>query len=137
VIPRRLRWKLCEDRIGQALRHLYGTLTRLRMEHPALRSAQMYPEVWEEWQTQFSPTGVGVDVARQAAIYHRWATLPNGDVENVVVALNFSDAEQWLSAPFPLDGAWTDLLAQQTFHVTGNRRDLPVPSNWGRILVRD
>ena len=137
VIPRPLRWKLSEDRIGAALRHLYGTLGRLRLEHPALRSAQMYPEVWEEWQTQFSSVGVGVDVARQAAVYHRWATLPGGEVENVVVALNFSDAEQWLSVPFPLDGGWTDLLGQETFDVTGNRRELPVPSNWGRILRRD
>jgi hypothetical protein len=35
---------------------------------------------------------------------------------------------------FPLDGTWTDLLADQTFEVPGNRRDLPVPSHWGRIL---
>src|SRR3954452_23878435 len=82
----------------------YRTLARLRLEHPALRSAHMYPAEWDERQTQFSPTGVGVDVARQVAIYHRRATLPGGDVENVVVALNFSDNEQWLSVPFPLTG---------------------------------
>jgi pullulanase len=137
VIPRPLRWKLCDDRIGQALRHLYGTLAHLRLEHPALRSEHIYPAVFEEWQTQFTPTGVGVDVAQQAAIYHRWATLPGGDVENIVVALNFSDAQQWLSVPFPLDGTWTDLLGQQTFDVTDHRRDIAIPSNWGRILQRD
>jgi 1,4-alpha-glucan branching enzyme len=137
VIARPLRWKLCDDRIGQALRHLYGRLARLRLEHPALRSAEMYPAVWEEWQTRFSPTGVGMDVDRQLAVYHRWATLPGGEVENVVVVLNFSDAEQTVSVPFPLDGAWTDLLGQQGIDVVGNRLDLPVPSNWGRILRRD
>jgi len=136
VIPRPLRWKLSDDRIGRALRHLYGELARLRLAHPALRSAHMYPDVWEEWQTEFSPAGVGVDVARQAAVYHRWAMLADGEVENIVVALNFSGAEQWLAVPFPLDGTWTDLLARQDFEVTGHRRDLPVASNWGRILLR-
>jgi pullulanase len=137
VIPRPLRWKLADDRIGQALRHLYGTLARLRRGHPALRSAEMYPHQWDEWQTEFDPVGVGVDVMRQVAIYHRWAVLPGGAVQNFVVALNFSDAEQWLSVPFPLDGPWTDLLNQETYDVAGNRRDLAVSSNWGRILRKD
>jgi 1,4-alpha-glucan branching enzyme len=136
VIARPLRWKLSEDRIGHALRNLYGTLARLRLEHPALRSPHMYPDAWEEWQTQLSPTGVGVDLARQIAIYHRWAPLPTGEVENIVVTLNFSNAEQWLDIPFPLDGPWTDLLTHQAFRVTGNRRTLPTPSHWGRILRR-
>jgi pullulanase len=137
VIPRPLRWKLADDPIGAALRHLYGTLARMRRDHPGLRSAHMYPDVWDEWQTQFDPTGVGVDVARQAAIYHRWAELDGGGVENFVIALNFAGADQWLSVPFPLDGSWTDLLNDQAFDVTGNRRELMVASNWGRVLRKD
>jgi hypothetical protein len=58
-------------------------------------------------------------------------------MENFVVALNFSDAQQWLSVPFPLDGPWTDLLNQETYEVAGNRRELAVSSNWGRILRKD
>ena len=135
MIPRPLRWKLCEDRIGEALRNLYGTLGRLRLEHPALRSAQMYPEVWEEWQTQFSPIGVGVDVARQAAIYHRWATLPGGDGGERRRRAQLLRRRAVAERPLPArrrDGPTSS--GQQTFDVTGNRRDLPVPSNWGRIL---
>jgi pullulanase len=135
VLSRPLRWKQTGDAIGQALLHLYGTLARLRREHPALRSADMYPRYWEEWQTQFSPTGVGVDVERQIAIYHRWATLPSGAVENAVVVLNFADDEREVDVPFPLDGRWTDVLGGQAFDVTGNRRNLPVPPHWGRIVI--
>jgi hypothetical protein len=137
VIARPLRWKLADDPIGTTLRRLYGTLARMRRDHAGLRSAQMYPAVWDEWQTQFNPVGVGVDVDRQAVIYHRWAELGGGAVENFVVALNFSDADQWLSVPFPLDGTWTDLLNQQVLEVAGNRRELIVASNWGRVLRRD
>jgi pullulanase len=136
ILARPLRWKQCTDEIGKSLLHLYGTLARLRLEHPALRSAEMYPAVWEEWQTQFSPTGVGVDVERQVAIYHRWATLPSGGVENAVVVLNFADDEREVDVPFPLDGGWTDVLGGRAFGVTGNRLRLPVPSHYGRILLR-
>jgi pullulanase len=137
VIARPLRWKLADDPVGTALRHLYGTLARMRRDHAGLRSAQIYPAVWEDWQTQFNPVGVGVDVARQAVIYHRWAELESRAVENFVVALNFSDVDQWLSVPFPLDGTWTDLLNEQTIEVAGNRRELLVASNWGRVIRRD
>ena len=92
-----LRLTLADSRLEASVERLYGELARIRLAHPALRSAQMYPAEWAEWQTQFSPVGVGVDVARQAAIYHRWATLPDGEVENIVVVLNFADAEQWLT----------------------------------------
>jgi hypothetical protein len=58
VIPRPLRWKLSEDRIGAALRNLYGTLARLRLAHPALRSAQMYPEVWPDFRRSQAHEGL-------------------------------------------------------------------------------
>jgi 1,4-alpha-glucan branching enzyme len=137
VIARPLRWKLADDRVGQALRHVYRTLARLRRDHPGLRSPHMYPPVWDEWQTQLNPVGVGVDVARQVAVYHRWAMLPGGGAENFVIALNFSDETRRLNLPFPLDGAWTDLLNQEAVAVAGNRLELPVAPNWGRILRKD
>ena len=137
VLARPLRWKQTTDSIGRALLHLYGTLAHLRLEHPALRSAEMYPRYWEEWQTRFDPTGVGIDVEQQLAVYHRWAELPGGGVENAVVVLNLSDTERWLDVPFPLDGPWTDLLGGEVFDVTGHVRRLPVPSHYGRVLLRD
>src|SRR5690242_161121 len=93
VTGRPLQWKLHNDSIGQALMSLHGTLARMRRDHPGLRSGPMYPGVWEEWQTQFSTSGVGVDVANQVVIYHRWAVLDGGTVENFVIVINFSDTD--------------------------------------------
>lgn len=143
VTGRPLRWKQRQDPIGRTMLALHTRLAHLRRDHPALRSPQMYPEVWEEWQTEFNPVGVGFGVARQVAVYHRWAHLSDGRVENVVVVLNFSDAEQSVSVPFPVDGQWVDLLAgfdggggSWSVGVRGFRADVPVGSHWGRILWR-
>jgi hypothetical protein len=43
----------------------------------------------------------GLDLDRQLAIYHRWAHLPDGAVENFVVVPNFSDEEHQVEVPFP------------------------------------
>ena len=143
VISRPLRWKLCTDPIGQTLTALHRTLGLARQEHPALRSELMYPDEWEEWQTRFNPVGVGVDVARQLAIYHRWAPQSDGSVENIVVVLNFSDTSQTVSTPFPSHGQWTDLLAgfdgngpPWSTTVSGDSATVPLDSHWGRILWR-
>jgi pullulanase/glycogen debranching enzyme len=143
VTGRPLQWKLRDDQIGQALVALHGTLVRMRRDHPGLRSGLMYPDVWEEWQTQPNPVGVGVDVASQIVIYHRWAVLENGSVENFVVVINFSGTDTVPSVPFPADGEWVDLLAgfdgsgrSWSATVLGLRASIPVGSHWGRILWR-
>jgi pullulanase len=141
VTGRPLRWKLRSDPIGRRLTALYGTLARLRSEHPALRSAHMYPSEWPDWQTQPNPVGVGVDVERQVVVYHRWAGV-GADVENVVVVLNFSDSERVVDVPFPVGGRWDDLLAgfdgggPWAVDVAGPRAGVPVGSHWGRVLHR-
>lgn len=137
VSPRPLRWKLASDPIGRALLRLHGTMARMRRDHLALRSAHMYPDAWEEWQTGFNPVGVGVDVERQLAIYHRWAELADGTVENFAIVLNFSQTDQPVSVPVPLGGRWTDLLNDERFDVAGNSLWVGVGSNWGRVLRRD
>jgi len=141
VTGRPLRWKLRGDRIGQALTALHGRLAELRRDLPALRSPSMYPYQWETWQTRFNPVGVGVDVERQLVIYHRWASVPGG-VENVVVVLNFSDTQQVVDVPFPVQGRWTDRLAgfaggtDWAVDVGGPTAPVPVGSHFGRILHR-
>lgn len=141
VLPRALQWKLSEDTIGSRLLALYGALATMRLDHPALRSANIYPSPWDEWQTTFNPSGVGIDVARQLAIYHRWAALGNGTFETIVVVLNFSDIDQLVNVPFPIDGQWTDLLAgfvgSWSATVGGGRLDVTVGSHWGRVLRKD
>ena len=141
VTGRPLRWKLRGDPIGTTLTALYGGLARLRRDLPALRSPQMYPAEWAPGQTRFDPVGVGVDVDRQLVIYHRWATQPGG-VDNVVVVLNFSDAQQVVEVPFPVQGRWTDRLAgfaggpDWSVDVTGSDRAVPVGSHFGRVFHR-
>jgi len=101
----------------------------------------MRPDHWDDWQTQFNPVGVGID--RQLIIYHRWATLDTGAVENFVIVLNFSDTPQTVTAPFPLTGQWADQLAgfdghggAWTVDVTGPTADIPIGSHWGRVLYQ-
>jgi 1,4-alpha-glucan branching enzyme len=143
VASRPLRWQFATDPIGRSLSALHAALGRLRHQHPALRSELMYPPDWATWQSQFNPVGVGVDVGRQLAIFHRWAPLADGGVENVVVVLNFADDEQTVTVPFPAPGLWSDLLAgydgsgqQWTLTLTGYTGDVPVGSHWGRLLWR-
>jgi glycosidase len=139
VTGRPLRWKLRRDRIGTTLTALIGRLTQLRRDHPALRSELMYPSEWATWQTEFNLVGVGVDVGRQLAIYHRWAPVPGG-IENIVVVLNFSDTDTFVEVNFPLHGRWTDLLSGFTggpgssVDVAASPVPVPVGSHWGRVF---
>lgn len=143
VTGRPLHWKQRHDAVGRTMAALHTRLAHLRHDHPALSSAQMYPDVWEEWQTEFNPAGVGLDIARQVAIYHRWAELSEDQIENVVVILNFSHVAQTVAVPFPSDGEWVDLLAGfdgggDTWSVVVRqfRADVAVGSSWGRVLWR-
>lgn len=141
VSARPLHWKQRTDRIGAPTLALHTRLARLREQHPAMRSALMYPHEWQPWQTRFNPVGVGVDVERQLVIHHRWAPVAGG-VENLVVVLNFSEADQQVEVPFPTSGRWDDLLAGfdggpgYSVGVAGPRAMVDVGSHWGRILHR-
>ncbi|GAA2109289.1 alpha-amylase family glycosyl hydrolase [Microlunatus panaciterrae] len=143
VSSRPLRWRRRYDPIGRSLTALHRRMATLRRDHPALRSAQMFPAVWEEWQTRFDPVGVGVDEERQLVIYHRWAALVGGRTENVVVVLNFGDDDQSVDVPVPTPGVWTDLLAgafdpreSWSVDVMDDRARVPVGSHWARVLYR-
>ncbi len=142
IRPRPLAWKLADDPIGRTLLSLYRLMAQMRRRHAGLRSARMYPEVWEEWQTQFNPVGVGIDVEKQVVIYHRWEEFEDGSVENFVIVLNFSDNDQRVSVPFPQDGNWTDLLSglantPASALVEHNRLEVSVNSNWGHVFKKD
>jgi hypothetical protein len=103
-----------------------------------LRSDQIYPAAWPEWQDQLNPQGYGVDVGRQLAIFHRWGAAPGGGLERFIVVLNFSGQDQWVDIPFPCDGSWTDVLAAppQTAQVSGCwLRGWRVPCNYGCVFL--
>jgi len=141
VLPRPLRWKCASDDVGANLLKLYRRLSQIRHDYPGLRARGMYPELWETWQTQMNPFGVGLDTDRQVAIYHRWGEGPRGETQTFVVVLNFSDREQWASVPFPSDGRWTDLLSDYEGswrpEVSGGRLEFSVGPHWGHVFFKD
>ena len=55
---------------------LYSTLATLRRDHPAFRAPSSTPRSGRRGGPQFNLDGVGIDVERQLAIYHRWAAFP-------------------------------------------------------------
>jgi hypothetical protein len=138
VQPRPLHWSYAIDKYGKALRDAYTKLIHLRHQYSVLRADGMYPDQWEEWQTQFNPEGVGVDTQRQLVVYRRYEVDANGVLKHAVIALNFSDANQWLDLTFPEDGVWVNLLAdpQWTAKVQNRRYGLEVPSHWGHIFYK-
>src|SRR5262249_5496212 len=72
VQPRPLRWPESGDATGRWLRGLIAGLARIRQEHRSLRSANFYPDYWDESWAGFNAAGFGADTGRQVIIYHRW-----------------------------------------------------------------
>lgn len=141
VTNRPLRWKIADDPVGRTTTALHRRLAQLRAAHSGLRSEHMDPAAWEEWQTQVNPAGIGIDVARKIAIYRRWASLDDDTIDDFVIVLNFSDAQQAINVPFPTPGLWDDVLAgfdgrsgPWSITVSGMTQDVVVGSHWGRVL---
>jgi len=89
----------------------------------------------DENRAYFGSSGTAT-TPRRSLILHRWGPDSAGQVERFIVALNFSPYDQTVTTPFSVDGAWHELLANQTVDVSNNA--LPgvlVTSNWGRIYV--
>lgn len=142
VLSRPLRWKQLTDPIGRTLHALHRRLVTLRRDHPALRSPHMWPAQCDPGQRGFNAVGAGVDLDRQLAVYHRWAQLQSGDIENFVVVLNFSARAHTLEVPFPRSGRWVDVLAgfdgsgvTWDLVVTGPSASVTVDSHFGRVLL--
>jgi pullulanase len=141
VRPRPMRWKLRTDSIGTALLPIYARLIKLRRQYRGLRSRNIYPLGWAEWQTQFDRDGFGVDVARQIVIYHRWGLSEGGARQRFYIVLNFSSVAQRVTVPFGDNGIWHDLLNDQPgadqVQVSNYRLDFTAESNWGHIFFRE
>lgn len=142
VTPRPLRWRYSNDSIGKSLLKLYRRMAEIRSSYSVLRTGGFDPHYWEEWQTQLNPTGLGIDVAKQIAIYRRTGRDESGKSHNFVVVLNFSNSNQQVVVPFPEDGLWTDLLSGyiggerwQPF-IENRRLAFEVGSNWGHVFFK-
>lgn len=141
VRPRPLRWRLADDPIGVRLRAVYARLLALRQQYPALRSRNIYPRAWEEWQTQLDRDGFGVDTARQVVVFHRWGYSDAGALQRFYIGLNFSSDPQRVAMPFGENGTWYDLLNDQpglgTVRVDNYRLDVVLEPNWGHVFFRE
>jgi hypothetical protein len=140
IISRPLRWKMQNDNIGKSLLCLYKRLVFNRSNYEGLRSSSCYPKYWELWKEEFNPEGYGIDISRQIAIYHRYGTTTDGNLQRFMIVLNFSDSEEDICVPFPENGLWTDLLSNYTGNwkvsVSNYRLCFKIGSNWGHIFFK-
>lgn len=135
IIPRPLDWSFVEHDTGASLHKIYRTLMRIREEHPALRSPNFAPSIWDEGQTQFNRQGLGFDQERALVVYRRWND--DDDVsEQFFVALNFSDAAQEVDFEVPHSGPWRDLLSDKTVTPVEGRIKTEIGASWGAIFYR-
>jgi hypothetical protein len=115
-------------------------MAEIRKDYPALRRGSFDPDYWEEWQTQFNPAGYGLDIKRQLAIYRRSGRDENGKVQYFVIVLNFSDSSQQVTASFPENGLWTDLLSEYKGswqpQIENNSLTFDVGPNWGHVFYK-
>jgi pullulanase/glycogen debranching enzyme len=141
VRPRPLAWKLTSDVVGATVLRLYTRLAAIRQQYPGLRSTNFYPDHWDSSQTTLNGAGFGVDTTRQVMLFHRWGQNATGKMQRFYIVLNFSSQPQAVSVPLPINGPWTDLLANfdgsWTAIVSNYHIDLQVGSNWGHIFFRE
>lgn len=140
VLSRPLRWKLQTDKIGEALIKLYTRMGEIRNKYMGLHSPNFSPQPWDEWQTTFNSEGYGIDTSKKLVIYRRWGNDENGNEQQFVIVLNFSDNDQFVHVPFPQNGEWTDLLSEFSgswkINVGFNSYDFIVGSNWGHVFFK-
>ncbi|WP_075354190.1 alpha-amylase family glycosyl hydrolase [Desulfovibrio sp. DV] len=135
VQPRPLRWNFSQDAIGRSMLWVFSKLIAVRKCYAGLRSNNIYPCQWEQWQTRFNPQGYGVDTEKGLVIFHRWGVGEDERLQRFIIVLNFSDNQQFIDVPFPENGTWLDVLNDnQQVHVSGYRAtNVPVASLWGHV----
>jgi len=137
VVPRTVNWQYSTDSAGQSLLNLYKRLISIWKNYPALRSSNFAPWPYDENQTRFNQDGYGVDTNRDIVIFQRWGRAQDGQNEQLVIVINFSNADQGVDIPFPVNGSWEDLLNGGTALVQQNRLyNQRINSNGGRIYYR-
>jgi pullulanase len=110
VMPRPVQWQIADDDPGRRLRRLYTQLIAIRLQHPALRTLNFYPDPYDERLADFDDDGFGVSEQRGLAVFHRWGPDGEGRIEKFIIVLNFSAYDQQLDVPFSDNGTWHELL---------------------------
>lgn len=132
VQPRPLRWNSHGvDFEGRRLYAVYKKLIQIRKDHPSLRSPNFFPFPVNH------PDGYGSFPEKDVVVFHRFGSATDGQFERFIIVINYSDFDQFVDIPFPVNGRWDDLLDQQSF-VVDNFRLLSqrIASNWGRIYYK-
>ena len=138
VQARPLLWAEQADSFGATLQDRYRFLLSLRQQNAGLRTANFYPDYYDQQWTSFSPQGYGINESLQIVIYHRWGNDAAGNLERFMVVLNFGDNTQYVDIPFSSNGNWTDLLNGNAVVGVSNYwlYRYPVPSNWGCLFFQ-
>lgn len=126
---RDVHWEYFYDDLGAPLIRLYRILGRLRHTYPALRGQQSY------YDNVHSRPSDGV------IIYHRRSSEPGAAA---LVALNFSDNQQTVWAPFPETGTYREEIdadkrpnpLEVTVDAAARLISVDVPSNYGVVFVK-
>lgn len=135
VIPRPLKWSAHEpgsgDFVGQRLYDIYAKLIAIRKAHSALSGPGFFPSFGNH------PDGYGIFEEKSLVIYHRYGFGVEGRFERFIIAINYSDYDQYADIPFSTNGTWYDLLNEETVQVSNYRLyQQRIPSNWGRIYFQ-
>ncbi len=130
VLARRpLHWEYFYDQAGKGLIRLYRIMGRLRREHRALRSRTSW------YYHDISRPGEGLIIYRREA-----EATDTQAAEKALVFLNFSDHSRGVDFPFPDAGVWREVIDEnESFSIAspGQVATVVVPSNYGRVLVKD
>ena len=114
--PNPLHWEILDSEQGRLLYTHYKALCRLRRAHTALRSenfafAASYPE-------------------HKSVVIHRWY----GEMDQLVMAVNFSSSAREFNVPFRRTGKWTDYFSREQLAVKDNP-DLKLEPYSARIFI--
>jgi len=126
---RDVNWEYFYDDFGAPLVRLYRILGTLRHTCPALRSRESF------YYNAQSRTGDGV------VAYRRQSTAAQ---QIAMVFLNFSDAHQSISVPFPEPGSYREMIDDDVratpFEIAVNSANqiitVDVPANYGYLFIK-
>lgn len=128
MLLRPVRWDYFYDPVGKAMIALFRKLLALRRDHEEFRNGVHY---FHNHHDHYQSKGV--------LVFHRQL----GSVFSLV-ALNFTDQEQWVPFTFSVSGHFVELLHGEEdagLHIgqvrAGETRWLQVPGNYGRIWRTD
>jgi maltooligosyltrehalose trehalohydrolase len=121
MLLRPVRWDYFYDDTGRGMLSLVRRLVALRRDREEFRAGEyFFHNDWDKYQS------------RGVLLFSR-----STEEDFSLVALNFSDTEQWVPFTFPRGGSFVEELHRQPGDAfsahAGDQRGLFLPSNYGRV----